>query len=157
VPERPTTAKYGKDAERAYYLKYPGAPSPLLNELWVRREESATRVPGSGRARETERKFETTTAASEEHFPSEVARKARHPLHEYLNAAPRDDNRDDNHVGLSYELGVRVLQCRQDYPEIWQVAEELSGSRRLRQTGSLIVQLQVLVDERSSSSSALHR
>ena len=39
VLQRPTTAKYGTEAHTLYYKKYPGAPSPLLQELWVRRDE----------------------------------------------------------------------------------------------------------------------
>ena len=39
VAQRPTTTLYGDRAKEAYFKKYPGAPSPLLQELWVQRDE----------------------------------------------------------------------------------------------------------------------
>eukprot|EP00959_Pyramimonas_sp_CCMP1952_P290446 6074852-Pyramimonas_sp.AAC.1 len=37
--ERPLTCRYGKEAERLYYAKFPGAPSPLLTQLYIQRDD----------------------------------------------------------------------------------------------------------------------
>jgi hypothetical protein len=114
VVDRPTTAKYAKDAERAYYTRQPGSPSPLLCELWARRGKPR---PSSKSSVERDAPPEASPVCH--NFTSAVEEQTRHPLTEYLSVGPRDDNLHD---GLFYELGVRVHQVSQDHPEVWKVS-----------------------------------
>lgn len=156
VVDRPTTAMYAKDAEIAYYTKQPGAPSPLLWELWARRE------PSTAHNNSLERVAPPMASPVSHNFTAAVDKQTlqKNPLTEYLSVGPRHENHPG---GLFYELGVRVHQVLQDHPTISKVSSQLSGSRRLSQTGNLMVVIEMAANagsSRSANSSAgtvLHR
>jgi hypothetical protein len=125
VVDRPTTAMYAKDAEIAYYTKQPGAPSPLLWELWARRE------PSTAHNNSLERVAPPMASPVSHNFTAAVDKQTlqKNPLTEYLSVGPRNENHPG---GLFYELGVRVHQVLQDHPTISKVSSVSSPPQPAR-------------------------
>jgi len=69
---------------------------------------------------------------------------------------PQRDTYEDP-VGLFCELDLRMFSVVQDFPELWQTAEQLCGSRRLGQTGKMYVELDVVYNNPRGGVQIVHR